>query len=237
MVSIDHAAPAVQYLERTSHQMKPIRILLADDHALVRGGIRSLLEKLPMVEVVGETSDGREAVKQVRELQPDLVLMDVGMPGLNGLEATQRISKEFPNVRVLILSMYANEEYVLRALRVHASGYLLKKSATAELERAIHTVAKGEIYLSPSISKQAIEDYLVGIDDQRGPLEQLTPRQREILQLIAEGETNKGIAYLLNVSVKTVEAHRTQLMKQLGIHEIAGLVRYAIRTGLVPTDE
>ncbi len=209
------------------------RILLADDHTLMRAGIRSLLEKIPGVEVVGEAADGREAVALVKSTSPNMVLMDIAMAGLNGLEATARIRKEFPRVRVIILSMHANEEYVLQTLRAGAAGYLLKDSATAELELAIHAVARGDTYLSPAISKRVIDDYLGRTSGQKSFAEQLTPRQREILQLIAEGKSTKEIAYLLNLSIKTVETHRTQLMDRLDIHDVPGLVRYAMRIGLV----
>lgn len=211
-----------------------IRILLADDHNLMRAGIRSLLEKIVGVEVVGEASDGREAFESVKAHAPNIVLMDIAMAGLNGLEATARIIKEFPQVRVIILSMHANEEYVVQTLRAGAAGYLLKDAATAELELAIQAVARGDTYLSPAISRRVIEDYLGRTSNQRNPGEQLTPRQREILQLIAEGKSTKEIAFVLNVSIKTVETHRTQLMDRLNIHDIPGLVRQAMRMGLVP---
>ncbi len=211
-----------------------IRILLADDHNLMRAGIRSLLEKIVGVEVVGEASDGREAFESVKVHAPNIVLMDIAMAGLNGLEATARIIKEFPQVRVIILSMHANEEYVVQTLRAGAAGYLLKDAATAELELAIQAVARGDTYLSPAISRRVIEEYLGRTSNQRGPGEQLTPRQREILQLIAEGKSTKEIAFVLNVSIKTVETHRTQLMDRLNIHDIPGLVRQAMRMGLVP---
>ena len=216
--------------------MNEIRILLADDHTLLRAGIRSLLEKMTTVEVVGEAADGREAVSLVKIHSPNIVLMDIAMAGLNGLEATARIVREFPAVRVIVLSMHANEEYVLQALRAGAAGYLLKDAATAELELAIQSVARRDTYLSPAISKRVIEDYLRRIHEQKSPLEQLTPRQREILQLIAEGKTTKEMAFLLDVSVKTIETHRTQLMDRLDTHDVPGLVRHAMRLGLVPPE-
>jgi len=211
-----------------------IRILLADDHNLMRAGIRSLLEKISGVEVVGEASDGREALTLVKSLIPNIVLMDIAMAGLNGLEATLRVAREFPQVRVIILSMHANEEYVVQTLRAGAAGYLLKDAATAELELAIHAVARGDTYLSPAISRRVVEDYLGRTGNHRSLAEQLTPRQREILQLIAEGKSTKEIAFVLNLSIKTVETHRTQLMARLNIHDVPGLVRQAIRMGLVP---
>lgn len=216
--------------------MTPIRVVLADDHTLVRAGIRALLEKLPDVHVVAEASDGREAVHLVTTTQPDVVLMDIAMPGLNGLEATRRLVKEFPAIRVLILSMHKNEEYVWQALRAGAVGYLLKDADLAELALAITAVTHGETYLSPPISKHVIREYVQRVGGEETGLEQLTPRQREILQLIAEGHTTKMIAQRLGLSVKTVETHRVQMMERLDIHEIAGLVRYAIRMGVVLPD-
>ena|SRR5712691_6688298 len=216
--------------------MTPIRVVLADDHTLVRAGIRALLEKLPDVHVVAEASDGREAVHLVTTTQPDVVLMDIAMPGLNGLEATRRLVKEFPAIRVLILSMHKNEEYVWQALRAGAVGYLLKDADLAELALAITAVTRGETYLSPPISKHVIREYVQRVGGEETGLEQLTPRQREILQLIAEGHTTKMIAQRLGLSVKTVETHRVQMMERLDIHEIAGLVRYAIRMGVVLPD-
>jgi DNA-binding NarL/FixJ family response regulator len=216
--------------------MNPIHVLLADDHVLVRAGIRALLEKIPNVEVVGEANTGREALELVRSKLPNLVLMDIAMTELGGLEALPRVTKDFPTVKVIILSAHANEEYVIRALREGASGYMLKDSATTELELAINSVIQGKIYLSPSISRTVIDDYLQRVGGPVSPLEQLTPRQREILQLLAEGESTKEIAYKLDISVKTVEAHRLQLMERLNIHDVPGLVRYAVRSGLVSAE-
>ena len=216
--------------------MNPIRVLLVDDHALVRAGIRSLLEKIAGVEVVGEASNGREALEFVRLHLPNLVLMDIAMRELGGLETLPRIIKDFPSVKVVILSAHANEEYVIRALRSGASGYMLKDAATAELELVIKSVAQGKTYLSPSISRPVIDSYLLRVGGEVSPLEQLTARQREILQMIAEGKNTKEIAGELDVSVKTVEAHRLQLMARLNIHDVPGLVRYAIRSGLVSSD-
>jgi len=217
--------------------MSPLRVVLVEDHALVRAGIRSLLEKLADLEVVAEAGDGRAALSLIAEHQPDVVLMDIKMAGLNGLEATARIMRDFPGVRVVILSMYANEEYVIQALRAGASGYLLKDAGTAELEVAVRAAARGETYLSPAISRRMIQDYLEIVGGEGGALEQLTPRQREVLQLVAEGNSVKEIAQILHVSVKTVETHRAQLMERLDIHDVAGLVRYAIRVGLVASDD
>jgi DNA-binding NarL/FixJ family response regulator len=216
--------------------MNQTRVLLADDHALVRAGIRALMEKIPDVEVVGEAGTGREALELVRSTLPNIVLMDIAMTELGGLEALPRITKDFPSVKVIILSAHANEEYVIRALREGASGYMLKDSATTELELAINSVIQGKIYLSPSISRTVIDDYLQRVSGAFSPLEQLTSRQREILQLIAEGKNTKEIAAELNISIKTVESHRLQLMDRLNIHDIPGLVRYAIRSGLVSAE-
>jgi DNA-binding NarL/FixJ family response regulator len=218
--------------------IKPIRILLADDHTLVRAGIRALLEKLPWVEVVGEAGDGREALNLVKTQMPDVVLMDITMPGLNGLDAAARIAKEFPEVRVIILSMHNNEEYYWRALKAGAAGYLLKKAATTELETALQRVIHGEIYLSQEISWRLLKKLpLNGIVDRKSPLEQLTSRQREVLQLIAEGQNTKGIAEILKVSPKTVEYHRMKLMNCLNVYDIPNLVRFALRVGLIPQEK
>jgi DNA-binding NarL/FixJ family response regulator len=221
-----------------NNPLKPIRVMLADDHTLVRAGIRALLEKLPGVEVVGEAGDGREVLNLIKLHRPDVVLMDISMPGLNGLEAATRMAREFPDVRVLILSMHNNEEYAWRALKAGAVGYLLKKAATAELETALQQVVHGEVYLSREISTRLVKKFpLQGIADRKGPLEELTGRQREILQLIAEGQNTKQIAEILKVSPKTVEYHRMKLMGCLNIHDVPGLVRFALRVGLIPQEK
>ncbi len=216
--------------------MNSTHVLLADDHVLVRAGIRTLLEKIPNVKVIGEAASGREALEMVKTKLPNLVLMDIAMADLNGLDALSRISKDFPEVKVMILSAHANEEYVIRALRSGAAGYIVKDAATAELELAVSSVGDGKTYLSPSISRTAIDSYLERIGDVVSPLEQLTSRQREILQLIGEGKNTKEIASNLEISVKTVEAHRLQVMERLRIHDVPGLVRFAIRTGLVSAE-
>jgi DNA-binding NarL/FixJ family response regulator len=217
----------------TRKEVRPIRVLLADDHSLVRAGIRSMIEKIPRVEVVGEASNGREALALVRSKLPDLVLLDIAMPDLGGLEALPQIVKNSPNVKVVVLSAYGTEQYVSRALRAGASGYILKYAEASELGQAINSVAQGEIYLSPSISRAIINSYIEQGGGELSPLEQLTPRQREILQMIAEAKNTKEIASTLEISVKTVEAHRLQLMARLDIHSVPGLVRYAVRNGLV----
>ena len=217
-----------------SNPAKPIRVLLADDHTLVRAGIRALLEKLPGVEVAGEASDGREVLDLIKAHQPDVVLMDISMPGLNGLQALARITRDFPRVRAIILSMHHSDEYVLQALKSGASGYLLKRAATAELSTALKTVLRGEIYLSREIASRFLKKFpLQQIAHATSPLEQLTSRQREILQLLAEGQTTKAIALVIRVSEKTVEYHRAKLMARLNIFDLPGLVRFALRTGLV----
>ena len=210
-----------------------MRILIADDHTLVRAGLTSLIARLPEMEVVAEAADGRQALRLVRDLQPDMVLMDIAMPGLNGLEAAERIHNIHPQTKIIILSMHASEEYVAQALKAGASGYLLKDAATAELEMALKSVSMGQFYLSPAISRQVVDNFLRG-----GPtgLDLLTPRQREILQLIAEGKGTREIADTLHLSVKTVETHRAQLMERLDIHDVVGLVRYAMKKGLISSE-
>ena len=213
--------------------MSQLRILLVEDHALVRAGMKALMQKIEGIEVAADMGDGLEAVKYVQTDTPDLVLMDIAMPGLNGLDATARIVKESPTTRVILLSMHANEEYLRQALQVGASGYLLKGAELAELELALKTVARGERYLTPAVAKYAIEAYREKPEGPAGPLAKLSMRQREILQLIAEGQTTKDIAHRLNLSVKTVETHRSQLMERLDIHDVPGLVRFAMRVGLI----
>jgi DNA-binding NarL/FixJ family response regulator len=216
---------------------KKICVLLADDHRLVRAGFRSLLGKIPAVGDVVEAGDGREALEKVGKHRPELAFIDIAMPRLSGLEVAARIYKEFPETKVIILSMHANEEYVIEALRHKASGYLIKDAAVDELARAIGAVMKGENYFSDQISRDTIERYLARSEGSPARFGQLTPRQREVVQLIAESHNTKEIAQLLKVSVKTIEAHRTQLMHRLRIYDIPGLVRYAMRAGLVPPEE
>lgn len=210
-----------------------MRILIAEDHTLVREGLVALIKNLPGLQVVAEAKDGYEALELVKAHKVDILLMDIAMPGLNGLEATSRLARDYPDVKVIILSMHSNEEYVFQSLKAGAKGYILKDAGTAELELAIDAVSRGGTFLSPAISKHVIDNYLRHDDDSKSPFKQLTPRQREILQLIAEGRTTKDIAKKLDLSVKTVESHRMQLMERLDIHDVAGLVRYAIRTGIV----
>ncbi|MDX2177730.1 MAG: response regulator transcription factor [Candidatus Sumerlaeia bacterium] len=218
-----------------------LRVLIADDHAIVRQGLKRLLESEEGIEVVGEAPDGRTAVAMAVELQPTVVVMDVSMPGLNGLEATRQMLKKAPKTRVLILSMHKNEAYVLQALRNGASGYLLKDSGAEEIANALRALARGESYLSPSISRVIIDDYLRLNTDGEGskrPLyESLTAREREIFQLLAEGMKNHEVADKLNVSVKTVETHRAHIMEKLALGNVAELVKYAIEIGVVQIDQ
>ncbi|QEH33261.1 Oxygen regulatory protein NreC [Aquisphaera giovannonii] len=216
--------------------MSTIRIVIADDHTIVRGGVRLLLEKLPDVAVVGEASDGSQAIDLVRLHQPDILVADIAMPGSNGLEVTRRLSDEGLPTRVVILSMHSDPEYVHRAVKVGARGYVLKRSAIEELELAVRAVVRGELFLSPSITGPIVDGYL----DRGSPSShhgELTPRQREVLEMIARGQTTKAIANRLGISVKTVEAHRAQVMDRLQIYDVPGLVRYAIRVGLTSSDE
>ncbi|MEI6669457.1 MAG: response regulator transcription factor [Acidobacteriota bacterium] len=216
----------------------PVRILLADDHALVRAGVRALLDGLHDIVVVAEAANGREALASAVALQPDVALMDIDMPELNGVEATARLKRESPRTRVIMLSMYDSDEYVWQALRAGAVGYLLKDSLPAELDIAIRAVSRGERYLSPRVSRFVIEAYVA---DPGGGLgdgaDKLTSRQREVLQLLAEGASTKTIASRLAVSIKTVETHRSDVMRRLDIHDIPGLVRFAVRAGLVSRDK
>lgn len=215
--------------------MSALRILLVDDHALVRAGMRSLLRELPGVEVVAEAADGAEALAAAERERPDIVLMDIAMKGMNGLEAAARLRERLPEAKVVILSMHTSEEYVLLALRAGAAAYLIKDSATSELEVALKCVMRGETYLSPAISRQVVDGYVQRVGAGAGP-DPLTPRQRDVLKRVAEGRSTKEIAFDLNLSVKTVETHRAQIMERLGIRDVAGLVRYAMRTGLVPPE-
>jgi len=216
--------------------MTALRVVLADDHTLVRAGLRKLLETLPALEVVGEADDGLALLALVAQLHPDLVLMDIAMPGLGGLQATAQLTQDWPATRVVILSMHQNEEYVREALRHGARGYLLKDAAPQELQAALAAVQRGETWLSPAVSKGVLSDYVQRLRGDAPAPPVLTPRQREVLQKVAQGHSTKEIARLLNLSAKTVDTHRSQIMKQLDIHEVAGLVRYALRTGLITAE-
>jgi DNA-binding NarL/FixJ family response regulator len=217
-----------------------MRVLLADDHHLVRAGIRALLQSLPDVEIVAEAGNGQDALAALGRTKPDLALIDISMPGLNGLELAARATREVPETRVVILSVHGDASHVAQALRAGAKGYLVKDAAVDELPILIRSVMRGETYLSPSISRHVVEGFL-GRSSALPPESTdapalLTPRQREILQLVAEGRSTKEIASLLELSVKTVETHRAQIMERLDIHDLAGLVRYAVRAGLVSSE-
>lgn len=210
-----------------------LRLVLADDHALVRAGLRSLLDEFAGITVVGEAEDGVQALELIGKLHPDVALLDIAMPNLNGLEACARASKDYPGTRIIILSMHGDDEYVRRALLVGAKGYLLKNAGEGELELAVRAVARGDTWLSPAISSKVVAAYTRSEKDVQTGLDLLTPRQREVLQLIAEGRTTKAIAKRLDISVKTVESHRVQLMERLGVRSVPELVRCAIRLGVV----
>jgi len=213
--------------------LKPVRILIADDHRLVRAGIRALLEGIPGVTIVGEADNGRDAIAMARAEKPALVVMDISMKELNGIEATARLKAEFAEMRVLILSMHTTEDFVRRALTAGASGYLVKDSAPLELEMAIGAVMRGENYISSRVSRHLVARLAEGAVPGQSSIDSLTPRQREILQLVAEGKVNKQIAADLCISIKTVEKHRQQVMNKLNIHDVAGLTRYAIARGII----
>jgi len=213
--------------------VNPIRILLADDHTLVLAGIRSLLEGFDGVSIVGEARTGRDAVALAKEKTPNLVVMDISMRELNGIEATAQIRAALPDTRVLILSMHTTEDFVRRAMKAGASGYLVKDSAPLELRMAIDAVMRGEHYISSRVSGHLVSGMVDGRPAGGSALDGLSPRQREILQLIAEGKSTKEIAFALDVSVKTIETHRATLMERLGIRDVAGLVVFAIKSGLI----
>jgi two-component system response regulator NreC len=215
--------------------MGKIRILLADDHTVTRAGVKYLLERQPNMEVVGEAGDGRQAVEMAGVLNPDVAVLDIGMPNLNGIEATRQILGKNPRTAVVIMSMYSEESFVLRALKAGAQAYLLKDSSEIDLVRAVQAVADGKSFFSPAISKLMLQDYLRRLDnkDAEDSYELLTSREREILQLLAEGKTNKEVASLLDVSLYTIETHRTHILQKLNLHSIAELVLYAVRRGIV----
>ena len=210
--------------------MKRIRILLADDHAVVRQGFKMILAEQPDMEIVGEAGNGREAISLAESLKPDIVVMDVAMPELNGIEATRRLGDAAPHARVVALSMHKDNVYVREILRAGARGYLLKDSVAADLVSAVRAVAQGEGYISPSVSNAVLDDYRRHVTN---PIDMLTSREREVLQMLAEGKTNKEIAVILNLSVYTVDAHRGRIMEKLNLHSINELVRFAVRNGLI----
>jgi len=218
--------------------MEKIRVILAEDHTIVRQGLRLLLKQSDDIKVIGEAKDGREAVKKTGHLKPDIALMDISMPILNGIEATRQIKKKFPDIKVLILTMHTTEEYISQILHAGASGYLVKKSAHHELLSAIKAIQKGNSYLSPLVSKKVVDEYLQKTKDdiKQDRYEKLTTREREVLQLVAEGQSNKEIAELLYLSVKTVETHKAHLMDKLNLHTTTDLIKYAIQKGIISTE-
>jgi DNA-binding NarL/FixJ family response regulator len=212
-----------------------IRILLADDHTVLRDGLRAMLERQPDMAVIGEAADGRECVRLAAEQSPDVVVMDIGMPNMNGIEATRRILADSPHIAVVILSMHQDESYILRSLKAGAKGYLLKDALRADVLEAIRAVAQGRSFLTRKIARMLQEDYVRqlesrGLDD---TYDLLTDREREILQLVAEGRANKEVAQLLNVSLTTVETHRTHILQKLGLHTVPELILYAVRKGII----
>jgi len=214
---------------------KKIRILLADDHTLIRRGLRLLIEQQPELSVVGEAEDGRQAVSQAAQLKPDVAVLDIGMPNLNGIEAAKQISESDTKTSIVILSMYSDETYILRALKAGARGYLLKDSAEADLVRAIKSVAEGKSFFSPTVSRVLLDDYVQKLKRTGGEnsYDLLTAREREVLQLVAEGKSNKEVADLLNLSVYTVETHRSNIMEKLNLKGVPELILYAVRKGII----
>ncbi|MEM7828070.1 MAG: response regulator transcription factor [Candidatus Aenigmatarchaeota archaeon] len=216
--------------------MRKIKVLIADDHALVREGIAAFLKLCDDIEVIGEASDGLEAIKKAEKLQPDVVIMDINMPKLGGLEATVEIKKILPDTKILVLTQYDDSEYISRFLKAGVSGYILKKAVGSDLISAIRAVSRGEIYLYPSIASEVVAGYLDKKMDIEDPYERLTDREKQVLRLIAEGYTHKEIADLLNLSVKTVIAHQSNISEKLGIHSRAALIKYAIQRGIIKID-
>jgi DNA-binding NarL/FixJ family response regulator len=212
-----------------------IRVLLADDHVVIRGGLRALLQQQPDFQIVGEASDGREAVSLAESTKPDVIVMDVSMPNLNGTEAARQIVAKQPDVAIVMLSMHSDESYVLRALKAGARGYLLKEAAENDLLQAIRAVQQGKAFFSPAVSRVLVEDYVRQLQDKdiEDSYELLTAREREILQLIAEGKSNKDVANMLNLSVYTVETHRGNIITKLNLHSVAELILYAVRKGII----
>jgi two-component system response regulator NreC len=212
-----------------------IRIILADDHAVMRSGLRLVLEQQEEFKVLGEASDGREAVGLAESLRPDVAVLDITMPNLNGIEAARQISAKQPDVAIVVLSMHADESYVLRALKAGARGYLLKESPEADFIRAIRSVSEGKAFFSPAVSRMLVEDYVRQLQDKdiEDSYELLTTREREILQLIAEGKSNKDVANMLNLSLYTVETHRSNILAKLNLHSVPELILYAVRKGVI----
>lgn len=215
--------------------MNKIRVLVADDHTIVREGVRILLEAQPDIEVVGEAADGEDALTQVRKVQPDIVLIDLAMPRLNGLEATRAIKRDYPQIHVIALTMYESDEYFFQVLNAGASGYVLKKAASSDLLAAIRVVHAGDVFLYPSVARRLVSDYLTRVksEEEQKSYDGLTAREREVLKLIAEGHTNQAIADKLVISPSTVQTHRTRIMQRLNLHTRAELIKYAMRKGLL----
>ena len=215
--------------------MNPVRIVLADDHTVMRNGLRLLLERQPNLKVVGEAADGRQAVALSESANPDVVIMDIGMPNLNGIEAARQIVTHNPRTAIAILSMHSDESYVIRALKAGARAYLLKDSAEADLLAAVRALSEGKSFFSPAISRILVEDYMRQLERQgaEDTYELLTNREREILQLLAEGKTNKEVAAMLNLSLYTVETHRTHILQKLNLHSVPELILYAVRKGII----
>ncbi len=215
--------------------MAKIKVLIADDHAIVREGVRMILAKERDLEVVGEAGDGRQALDLVDRLHPDVVIMDLSMPGMGGIEATKHVKERHPAVNVLALTMHEDESYVFQLLRAGASGYVLKRAAAQDLVQAVRAAARGEAFLYPSIARKVVEDYLKRVEqgEERERYDGLTEREREVLTLIAQGLTNQQIAQKLYISIKTVQTHRAHILEKLGLHDRTELVRYAIRKGLI----
>ncbi|MBI4908769.1 MAG: response regulator transcription factor [Acidobacteria bacterium] len=215
--------------------MKRIRVLLVDDHTVMRAGLRALLERQEDIDVTGEASDGRQAIAMAESLQPDIIIMDVAMSAMNGIEATRQILAKSPDICVVVLSMHSDESYVLRALKAGARGYLLKDSAEADLINAIRSMREGKSFFSPAVSRILLEDYVRQLQHrgEEDSYELLTAREREVLQLIAEGRSNKDVAALLNLSLYTVETHRTHIMQKLNLHTVPELILYAVRKGII----
>ena len=215
--------------------MNPVRIVLADDHTVMRNGLRLLLERQPNLQVVGEAADGRQAVALSESANPDVVIMDIGMPNLNGIEAARQIVTHNPRTAIAILSMHSDESYVIRALKAGARAYLLKDSAEADLLAAVRALSEGKSFFSPAISRILVEDYMRQLERQgaEDTYELLTNREREILQLLAEGRTNKEVAAMLNLSLYTVETHRTHILQKLNLHSVPELILYAVRKGII----
>jgi DNA-binding NarL/FixJ family response regulator len=217
---------------------RPVRLFLADDHTIVRQGLAKLLDAEPDIEVVGEAENGREAVKKVKALQPDVVIMDISMPLLNGIEATRHIKKAVPQARVIILSMHAHDRYISELLRIGASGYLLKDATGRDIIQAIHAAMRGDTYLSPSISRRVVEDYvsMKKNDSREDHYSKLSNREREVFQMIAEGQTTNEISDILCISPSTVKTHRANIMEKLQIENITQLIKFAVRLGIVDTE-